>query len=438
MQEILQSISSQQQEERLETCLQYLKNDRGDPELLQAIRIFMAQNTKDDEVPQGSSPLLPTETSSSSSPSSSSLDDNMFLTHGVSHGLDILCTTQTHPGDIVLVERPTYFLGAVIFQSHGLKVQSLPMKKADNGILTVDVDVLHEGLWSGTIHIPRMIYIVPTHQNPTGHTMPLEDRWKLCRLARQYNILVLADEVYHLLDWRQNERVGNVVKKRPARFSVLDQLVAETIPVRTPTTQDDINQTERLGGSVSVSSFTKIFAPGVRCGWIEGSTEIIQSLVNLGYIQSQGGCAPFVGELLRTALTGGWQERILKKLNASYQARCDMLCDILQTEPGIQVRIRPTGGFFVWVDFLDLPKDESSQLDPASAFATYCLSRGLKFMPGVRCDPLVDDCDQSRQSKDLCYNSARLCFADQNVEDVENGAKLLIDCYRDYTSQSTQ
>ena len=91
--------------------------------------------------------------------------------------------------------------------------------------LLSDVDALEEGLLDGSISSPRMIYVVPTHQNPTGHTMPLEDRWKLCQLARKYSILVAADEVYHLLDWRQS----NIDGKRPARFSVLDELVADNM-----------------------------------------------------------------------------------------------------------------------------------------------------------------------------------------------------------------
>jgi DNA-binding transcriptional MocR family regulator len=417
MQEILQSISEEKQQNRLVTSLQYLKNDRGDPQLLQAIQEFVNKHTEKDELPA----------TALSSPSSSI--DSMFVTHGVSHGLDLLCTTQTRPGDVVLVERPTYFLGAVIFQSHGLQVQSLPMKRV-MGVLSVDVDALEDSLENGTVPVPRMIYVVPTHQNPTGHTMPMEDRWKLCQLARKYNILVVADEVYHLLDWRESQEQCASSSKRPARFSVLDRLVVDAMAPAD-------KQSQRLGGSVSVNSFTKIFAPGVRCGWVEGSPEIIQSMVDLGYIQSQGGCAPFIGEVLRTALTGGWQERILNDLVQSYRDRCNMLCDILQAEPGIQIYNRPIGGFFVWVDFVDLPNNEDEFKDPASAFAQFCLDRGLKIMPGTRCDSTLQDYASSQQSGELCYNSARLCFADMDVQDVEKGAKLLIECYREYTGKST-
>jgi DNA-binding transcriptional MocR family regulator len=192
---------------------------------------------------------------------------DLFITHGVSHGLDILCTAQTQPGDVVLIERPTYFLVNGIFSSHGLTIKSLPMKSSGG----VDIDRLEELLRSGEMVPPRMIYIIPTHQNPTARTMSIEDRWKLAVVAARYGILVAADEVYHLLDWRDETSDG----PRPARMAVLGSKISTT------------TSSPRLGCCVTVSSFTKIFAPGVRCGWIEGPKEVIDSLVALGYIQSQ-------------------------------------------------------------------------------------------------------------------------------------------------------
>lgn len=426
MQEILQTMAQPSHQERLMTSLQYLKSDRGDPKLLTELKSFLDRHTQSDELPtlsEGWAPSLPT------------LD--MFLTHGVSHGLDILCTTQTEPGDVVLVERPTYFLADAVFKSHGLIVRSLPMKKkrVDGTMPTGEVDVaaLTNGLRDGSIHpIPRMIYIIPTHQNPTGHTMPVEDRWELVQLARRYGVLVAADEVYHLLDWRGR---GDGDPRRPARMSVLDQhYVAAAPPASDGPFHEqaaaDPQAQHRTGCSISVASFTKIFAPGVRCGWIEGPSEIVDSLVDLGYIQSQGGCAPFVGELMRTALEG-IQDHVLKNLNAAYKDRSQSLCRILDTEPGIEIANRPLGGFFLWVSFSNLPPGTD-----ASTFAGYCLKRGLKFMPGVRCDSVINDCTSSNVPHDLCKNSARLCFADMDVKDVEEGAKLLLQYFREYTSGS--
>jgi aspartate/methionine/tyrosine aminotransferase len=259
MQEILSKAGSATNQERLAKSLNYVKSDRGDPELLAEIAAFMDRHTPTDDMgtPPTEADIEPVE-----SPTT-----DMFVTHGVSHGLDIICTAQTQPGDVVLIERPTYFLVQDIFTSHGLNVKSLPMKEAGG----VNVERLEELLESGEMEPPRMIYVIPTHQNPTGRTMSIEDRWKLAVIASRYGILVAADEVYHLLDWRDEARDG----RRPARFAALDSKIASK------------SGTSHLGCCVTVSSFTKTFTPGVRCGWIEGPKEIIDSLVDLGYIQSQ-------------------------------------------------------------------------------------------------------------------------------------------------------
>lgn len=471
MQQILQHMASPTNQERLKTSIQYLGSDRGDPALLQEISLFLRRHTLDDEVivpvvvPQDSSVTTTTAMSTAenkdkdNAPSPSDDELDLFLTHGVSHGLDMLCTAQTTTGDVVLIERPSYFLAANIFRSHGLQIQSLPMKRqgilggenntessSSSGPLLVDVDALAQGLEDGSIGVPRMIYIIPTHQNPTANTMPLCDRWQLCQLARKFGFLVAADEVYHLLDWSEEEDKQKQ-RRRPARFSVLDHILSKSSKIDSCTSN---NERQQLGCSVSVSSFTKIFTPGVRCGWIEGPTEIIESIVDVGYIQSQGGCAPFIGNVLRTALEEGFQDQILERLNASYKDRCRILCDILETaEPSsIRIRCRPTGGYFVWVDFLDLPAaaaettrvvgsstEEGADNSPASLFARYCLARGLKIMPGIKCDSVFDCFEQSGQPKELCQNSARLCFADMDVNDIADGARLLIQLHKEYTGK---
>ena len=84
-------------------------------------------------------------------------------------------------------------------------------------------------------------------------------------------------------------------------------------------------------------------------------------------------------------------------------------------------------GYFLWVEF--------SNISSAEIFAVYCLDRGLKFMPGVRCDSVLEGFEQSGQPKELCQHSARLCFADMDIIDVSDGAKLLVKLYREYTGK---
>jgi hypothetical protein len=84
-------------------------------------------------------------------------------------------------------------------------------------------------------------------------------------------------------------------------------------------------------------------------------------------------------------------------------------------------------GYFLWVEF--------SNISSAEIFAGYCLDRGLKFMPGMRCDSVLEGFEESGQPKELCQHSARLCFADMELKDVSDGAKLLVKLYREYTGK---
>ena len=363
----------------------------GEPELLEELVTFMERHCKDDDM-GGAKDL-----------SNASSTKNLFITGGVSHGIELLCATQTKPGALVLVERPTYYLVSAILQFHHVQVKSLPMRD-DGG---VDLDRLEFMLEQGDIR-PRMIYIIPTHQNPTGLTMPIQDRSKLAKLATRFGIVVAADEVYHLLEWRDLTRDGH----RPARMAVLNP--------------SESSEHSSKGYCVSVSSFTKIFSPGVRCGWIEGPVELIQSLINYGYIRSQGGCLPLMGEIMRNALIHNTVDQVLHKLVEAYQYRSQLLYDILRQEPRIIIPAQPVGGYFMWIQF---PPKIVDVMD----FLEFCRPE-LNFMPGVKCDAL----DAEQASKEFSLRLyARLCFADMDVAALETGANLLLSKFRAYMDQKT-
>jgi DNA-binding transcriptional MocR family regulator len=139
----------------------------------------------------------------------------------------------------------------------------------------------------------------------------------------------------------------------------------------------------------------------------------------------QGGCVPFTGELLRISLTEGIGDRVLNKLNSAYKQRVKLLCDILQTDSRIEIDTTPQGGYFVWVAFPGVATEE---------FLGICMREGVKFLPGGRCDPFKGE-ENVSASRGLDHNEfkshARLCFADMDLEEIENGAKLLVLCYQE-------
>jgi DNA-binding transcriptional MocR family regulator len=136
----------------------------------------------------------------------------------------------------------------------------------------------------------------------------------------------------------------------------------------------------------------------------------------------QGGCVPFTGELLRVSLTEGIGDRVLTKLNAAYKQRVKLLCDILQTDSRIEIGATPTGGYFLWVAFPGVMAEE---------FLEICMRKGVKFLPGGRCDPFENASASSGLDHDEFHSHARLCFADMDLEEIESGAKLLVSCFQE-------
>lgn len=394
-------------------CLNY-GHEAGSPEFLNELRSFLDRQTANDDT--GEVVLDPT------------IHNGLFITHGVSHGIELICATQTEPGDVVWVERPTYFLVASIFRSHRLMVRGMPMIHPENngGGGGIDVKRLIEMVESGKLSAPRMIYLVPTHQNPTGHTMPLQDRVLLSQFAQRHGVLLVADEVYHLLDWRNNESDG----KRPARMAEFNRM-------RSISASSD---NQRPGGILGVSSFTKIFAPGVRCGWIEAPEAIIQSIARHGYIQSQGGLAPFIGDLIMCrALQSRIADTFLKKLNAGYADRARKLCNILRKEERILLpNSCPTGGYFLWIKF---PPEVDTE-----DFLSFCeqgdaADLEIRFRPGSKCDAFADYMAGEEQiandiasgvSTSSFQSHARLCFADLDEDNLLEGGRRLVQAFRMY------
>ena len=432
LQQILQNMNKDNTIDLLRQALQY-GQEQGNPEFIHELELFLERQCALDDIG-----------AEGAASSSSSRKNEFFITEGVSHAIDLLTMVASSPGDVVLTEQPTYYLVADIFHNHGLTVEALPMRSSSSDARirrTVNVEALQEQLQQRKQQQqqqPRLVYIIPSHQNPTGRTMSVKDRQKLAQLADQYQFLVIADEVYHLLDWHHGD--GD---ERPARMVLWNNNHHNHDITRTSTSSSSSTSKKKLlSGCVSVSSFSKIFGPGIRCGWIEAASDIVQSIVNnVGYIQSQGGVMPVMGAILQTALADHTIDRVLTQFVQNYQRRCNMLCDILETkEPRIRLLCRPTGGFFVWIEF---PSVDDS-MGPVADFLTYCRAKAnINFLLGSRCDACPpppppnndDDNDDASSNSSSLKSCARLCFAYLSDDELERGANLLVKMFQDYTQQ---
>lgn len=237
--------------------------------------------------------------------------DDLFVTCGASMGLDLICTLYTRPGDVVFVEEPSYFLALRILADHGLQVVSLPTDA--HGLV---VEALEEALRRQR---PALLYTIPTHQNPSGATLPQDRRERIVALSAAHGFLIVADEVYQLLTY-----AGTA----PASFAAFAG-----------------------GGRVlSLGSFSKILAPGLRLGWVQAAPVHLQRLVTSGLLDSGGGLNPFTSGLVRVLLEDGLQDAYLAELRDTYRRRMTVLGQALRRELGSLASFtEPQGGYFYWV-----------------------------------------------------------------------------------------
>lgn len=407
----------------------------GSPETLDAIARFLT-----DQYAFESEPTEPREKEARGVVRPESL----MITNGVSHGIDLACAQLTKPGDIVVVELPTYFLAADVFRDNGLDVVGVdgleegigPDGLPDGTPGYFDVGALERRLRVDGLR-PRLVYLVPTHSNPRGGTLPERDRKRLVELAVEFNFYVLADEVYHLLHWgeeppppRMCEVERNVLEAAGLSDDLDDDAgkgkAAAAWEVRR---SDDVYEAsaalESSGRSsaarvVSVSSFTKILAPGLRVGWIEAARSIVDMISDRGYVNSGGCVAPFAASIVVSAIENGSQARWLQRLRERYRGTSRALHDAASREEastGWKVAsCPPSGGYFLWIE---LPADcDERGVTRAAEDA------GVAFLPGSRCVP-GGTLEVPREER-----SCRLCFAYLDEEKIVEGVKRLAESVR--------
>lgn len=263
--------------------------------------------------------------------------DSLFVTAGNSQALDFVCAQFSRPGDVVLVEEPSYFLAFRIFRDHGLKIVGVPLDGAGMDLAALEAAV-HR-------HRPRLVYTIPSYQNPTGQLMPERNRARLVELARENGFTIVADEVYQPL-W-----YGSPPPPPLAAWSV-------------------------KGPVLSLGSFSKILAPGMRLGWIQAGPEAVARLNDSGVVTSGGSFNHFSSLVVRHAMTSGALASWVEQLRLAYAQRLDAMDAALHEHLGDRARwLRPGGGYFFWVE-LDPGTDSVQGLERAR-------SLGTGFQPGA-------------------------------------------------------
>lgn len=290
----------------------------------------------------------------------------LIVTSGNIDAVGLLAKAMVDVGDVVAVESPTY-LGAIdAFRGFQADVRGIPMER--DGI---DVEAL-DRLCSATP--VKALYTIPDHQNPTGLTMSAERRHALVEVCRRHRVLVIEDVAYRELTF--------TAERPPSLWSLAPDVVTQT-------------------GTTS-----KTFFPGVRLGWAVGPTAVVSQMVIAK--QNSDQCAGAFGQrLLEKYLRGGHMEPQLRRSNALYAGRCNlMLAALDEYMPEGISWTRPHGGFFTWLtgpEWLD-----TTQL------AHRARADGVAFVPGRPFHPAHDGC-----------NRLRLAFSLARDDDIDEGVKRL-------------
>ena len=246
--------------------------------------------------------------------------DELMITSGGIDCLELLAKSYVDPGDIVVVEAPTYLGGIMAFRGYEADVRGVPLDDAG-----MRVDVL-AGLLAGGLR-PKIVYTIPDYQNPAGLSMSAERRRELADLARRYDFLILEDVAYRELGFGPVEQ-GPVEKGTvppPSLWSLAPDVVLQA------------------------GTFSKIFSPGFRMGWAAGPADVISRLVIAK--QNSDQCAGALGQrMLEEYGRGGHLDRQIVAARVLYERRARLTTDALAAHmPAGTTWTTPAGGFYVWL-----------------------------------------------------------------------------------------
>ncbi|KAK4494409.1 hypothetical protein PRZ48_014707 [Zasmidium cellare] len=278
------------------------------------------------------------------------------ITNGASGSLANMMlefSDPTYTRRIFMVE-PTYFLACPIFEDTGFqgKLQGIP----ENGADCIDIDFLREQLkkaeaetWpekplqktgSPYQHIYRyVLYCTTTYSNPSAKTMPVHIRESLVKVAREFDILLISDDVYDFLGWSND----CLAVDPPLRLVDIDR----ALPGATS-----------FGNAVSNGSFAKIVGPGIRVGWVEATPAFVSSLGLVGSSSSGGAPSHFASTLVdRMLRSNDLQQLISAVLIPEYRKRFSTLMTTIEQQllpMGYAVEAtgpRPgtAGGYFTYI-----------------------------------------------------------------------------------------
>lgn len=237
--------------------------------------------------------------------------DNVLITNGGLEPMNLVCQLYIDPGDVILVESPTFVQAVEIFEMFQAKCIGVDMD--DNGVIPEDLE-------AKIIKFkPKMVYLIPTFQNPSGRTLSLDRRQKIAEFGSKYDVIILEDDPY-----------------RDIRYSGSDLF--------------PIKAFDETGHTILANSFSKIFSPGSRLGYILANDVVTSKLFDAKTAtNSHTSTIPQV--ICAEFFKRGYYPAHHKKICDLYRERRDVMIECIDKFfPKGTKRTFPDGGLFTWAE----------------------------------------------------------------------------------------
>ena len=287
-------------------------------------------------------------------------------TTGSTQAMDLLCKALIDPGDVILVENPSFLGNLQCMRLYQAKL--VPVESDENGLKT---DALEAAMAE---YHPKMLYVIPNFQNPTGRTLAADRRSPIAKLAAKYGVVVAEDDPY-----------------RDLRYS------GESLP--------PIKAYDEEGWVVFLGSFSKIISPGMRVGYMAGDAGILRKCT-MGKQSADLHTANLTQAIVDRFLREDLLPEHIRRISASYARQCAAMLEELESFPTGTKWSRPEGGLFIWVE---LPEGVD-----AKALLPTAVERHVAFVPGTHF--------YANGGHD---NTLRLNFSNSTLEQIREGMGIL-------------
>lgn len=300
--------------------------------------------------------------------------DDVLITAGSQQGLDLIAKSFINPGDKIVVESPTYLAALQTFRMYGAQFIEAPVDA--DGVIAEELDKI-----LANEENVKLIYMIPTFQNPSGRTVTAERRQAIMEVVRKYDVILIEDAPYE--DLKYTDDVYPCMKSMDTTGQVL-----------------------------YFGSFSKVITPGFRLGYSVAAEPILSRMV-IGKQSCDLNCSVFSQAVLAEFLKRGLLPDHLKKINAEYKAKRDLMLQTLEeTMPEGVTWTNPEGGLFLW---LELPAHMST-----NDLFLKAVERKVAYVAG-----------DSFFAKGEPHNAMRINFSNATPEKIVIGVKALADVIKE-------